>query len=107
MKNTFRFMAVMGLIILSVAPAFAGDRWTAWFTVSGGGVHDCGESKAQSETWNHCITKARSAEEATGIPISVANIEIAGYQRTDEEGPWYDHWHKCTFSAQSRCLLRS
>lgn len=104
MKKYSIFLAVN---LLAVSSAFAGDRWTTPFAISGGGVHDCGESRATSEAWNACHEKARIAEEATGIPISVANIEVTGFNRNDDHGPPWDNWHSCTFSASVRCLLRS
>ncbi len=107
MKRAISSLLLGATLLMTVSPAFAGDRWTSPFGISGGGVRDCGESRATSEAWNACRTKARTAEEATGIPVSVIDIEVTGFDRDDEEGPPWDRWHKCSFSATVRCNFRT
>ncbi len=83
------------------------DRWVGPFAISGSGVNECGEVVAKSKGWDTCKQKAQDATSITGLSVSVVDVRIENYWRKDEEGPWYDHWHKCKYGANVFCLLRT
>src|SRR5690349_18383899 len=100
-RNTKVALPAMLALVLVSSIALA-DTWRGPFPIAGTGVSDCGDSRATAVAWSLCRQKALEASTIAGIPVSVVDISTS-YNRTDEEGPWYDHWHSCKFSGTAQC----
>jgi hypothetical protein len=97
--------AMLVSAVMGSRGALAADRWSEAFDISGTGVSDCGSSRVTAVTWDRCRGQAATASTITGVPVSVVDIWYS-YTRTDEEGPFWDHWHSCKFSGKAQCLFR-
>lgn len=103
MARKHPWILATGIVSLCV---FAEDlNWTDPNRIGGRGVTDCNESRIENDVWIQCRAWASSRGDGS-FEYIVDDIHWYEAEITTENGPFYDRWRRCSYTAMYQCGYR-
>lgn len=96
------------LLVLASAPRIAqadAENWTTPDGIGGEGVRGCDATRIENAVLSQCKAWANRRSD-TDYEYVIEDVHWYNGSSIDREGPSWDHWHKCSWSATYQCGYR-